>query len=186
MDTIFMNSKNSKTSEPHLLMPKLTDKLDLTSGEESITLPNLGIYYKWKNIKSSQNNNTFKKSAQTRNDKFELPDGSCSVSDIQDYFEHILKKHGKITDNPSIRIYVHKIENRTIFKIRTGYSFELLTPETMKLLGSTKNTITKEKNGEKYHILKLQQQYQFTVILLILFPNKLFGCSNKFYAVKNI
>ena len=186
MDTIFMNSKNSKTSEPHLLMPKLTDKLDLTSGEESITLPNLGIYYKWKNIKSSQNNNTFKKSAQTRNDKFELPDGSCSVSDIQDYFEHILKKHGKITDNLSIRIYVHKIENRTIFKIRTGYSFELLTPEIMKLLGSTKNTITKEKNGEKYHILKLQQQYQFTVILLILFPNKLFGFSNKFYAVKNI
>ena len=186
MDTIFMNSKNSKTSEPHVLMNKLTDKLDLTSGEESITLPNLGIYYKWKNIKSSQNNNTFKKSAQTWNDKFELPDGTCSVSDIQDFFEHILKKHGKNTDNPSIRIYVHKIENRTIFKIRTGYSFELLTAETMKLLGSTKNTITKEKNGEKYHILKLQQQYQFTVILLILFPNKLFGFSNKFYAVKNI
>ena len=82
------------------------------------------------------------------NDKFELPDGSYSVSDIQDYFEYILKKHGEDIDKPSVQIYVNKIENRVIFKIKNGYSLELLTPEAMKLLGSTENKITKDKNGE--------------------------------------
>ena len=87
MDTIFMNSENSKTSKPHVLILKLTDKLDLRRGEKSIALSNLSIYYAWKNIKSSYNNNKFKISAPTWNDEFELPDGSYSVSDIQDYFE---------------------------------------------------------------------------------------------------
>ena len=91
MDTIFMNSKKSKTSKPHILILKLTDKLDLRRGEKSIALSNLSIYYTWKNIKSSYNNNKFKISAPTRNDKFELPDGSYSVSDIQDLFGYILK-----------------------------------------------------------------------------------------------
>ena len=71
-----------------------------------------------------------------------------SVWDIQDYFEYILKKHGESTDKPSLQIYVNKIENRVTFKIKDGYSVELLTPETMKLLGRTENKITKEKNGE--------------------------------------
>ena len=84
-----MNSENSKTSEPYVLILKLTDKLDLRRGEKSIALSNLSIYYTWKNIKSSYNNNKFKISAPTWNDKFELPDGSYSVSDIQDYFEYI-------------------------------------------------------------------------------------------------
>ena len=92
MDTIFMNFEYSKTSEPHVLILKLTDKLDLRRGEKSIALSNLSIYYTWKNIRSSYNNNKFKISAPTWNDKFELPDGSYSVSDIQDYFEYILKK----------------------------------------------------------------------------------------------
>ena len=86
----------------------------------------------------------FKISAPTWNDKFELPDGSYSVSNIQDYFECILKKHGENTDKPSVQIYVNKIENRVTFKIKNGYSLELLTPETMKLLGSTKYKITKD------------------------------------------
>ena len=103
MDTIFMNSQNSKTSEPHILILKLTDKLDLRRGEKIIALSNLSIYYTWKNIKSSYNNNKFKISAPTCNDKFQLPDGSCSVSDIQDYFEYILKKHGENIDNPSVK-----------------------------------------------------------------------------------
>ena len=98
--------------------------------------------------KSSNNNNKFEISAPTWNNKFELPDGSYSVSDIQDYFEYILKKHNEKIDNPSIKIYVNKIENRITFKIKTGYYLELLTPETMKLLGSTENKITKNKNGE--------------------------------------
>ena len=87
-----MNSENSKTSEPHVLILKLTDEFDLRRGERNVALTNLSIYYTWKNIKSLYNNNKFKISAPTWNDKFELPDGSYSVSDIQDYFEHFLKK----------------------------------------------------------------------------------------------
>ena len=79
--------------------------------------------------KSSYNNNKFKISAPTWHDKFELPDGSYSVSNIQDYFEYIQKKHGENTENPSIRIYVNKIENRITLKIKNGYSLELLTSE---------------------------------------------------------
>ena len=89
MDTIFMNSKNSTTSKPHILILKLTNKIDLRLGEKVIALSNLSIYYTWKNIKSSYNNK-FKISTSTWNDEFELPDGSYSVSDIQDYFEYIL------------------------------------------------------------------------------------------------
>ena len=147
MDTIFMNSENSKTSEPYVLIIKLNDKLDLRRGEKIIALSNLSIYYTWKNIKSSYNNNKFKISAPTWNNKFELPDVSYSVSNIQDYFEYIFKKHGENTDKPSVQIYVNEIENRATFKIKDGCSLELLTPETMKLLESTKNKITKDKNG---------------------------------------
>ena len=107
--------------------------------------------------KSSYNNNKFKISALTWNDKFELPDGSYSVSNIQDYFEYILKKHGENIDKPSVKIYVNKIENRITFKIKNGYSLELLTPETMKLLGSTENKITKDKNGENVPHLEITE-----------------------------
>ena len=88
-----MNSENRKTSKSHVLLLKLNNKLDLRIGETIIALLNLSIYYTWKNIKSSYNNNKFKISAPTWNGKFELPDGTYSVSDIQDYFEYILKKH---------------------------------------------------------------------------------------------
>ena len=134
-----MNSENSKTSKSNVLALKLTNKLDLRIGEKTIALSNLSIYYTWKNIKSSYNNNKFKISAPTWNDKFELPDEAYSVSDIQDYFKYILEKHGENIDEPSVQIYVNKIENRITFKIKKGYSLELLTHGTMKLLGSTKN-----------------------------------------------
>ena len=88
-----MNSENSKTPKPHVLILKLTKKLDLRIGKKVIVLSNLSIYYTWKNKKSSYNNNKFKISAPTWNDKFELPGGWYSVSDIQDYFQHVLKKH---------------------------------------------------------------------------------------------
>ena len=144
-----MNSENTKTSEYHVLVLKLTDKLDLRRGQKTVALSNLSIYYMWKNIKSSYNNNNkFKMPAPTWNEEFELPDGSYSVSDIQDYFGYILKKHSESVDNPSIGIYVNRIENRITFKIKSGYYLELLTPETMKLLGSTESKITKGKNGE--------------------------------------
>ena len=95
MDTIFMNSENSRTSEYHVLVLKLADKLDLRRGQKSVALSNLSIYYTWKNVKSSYNNNKSKIFALTWSDEFELPDGSYSISDIQDYFEYILKKHSK-------------------------------------------------------------------------------------------
>ena len=89
-----MNSENSKTSKSNVLILKLTNKLYLRMGEKVIALSNLSIYYTWKNIKSSCNNNKFKTSAPTWNNKFELPDGLYSVSDMQDYFEYSLTKHG--------------------------------------------------------------------------------------------
>ena len=92
MDTIFMNSENSRTSEYHVLVLKLTDKLDLRGGQKSVALSSLSIYYTWKNIESSYNNNKFKISAPTLSDRFELSDVSYSISDIQDYFEYIFKK----------------------------------------------------------------------------------------------
>ena len=93
-----MNSENSKTSEPHILKLKLTHKLHLGIREKVITSSNLSIYYVWKNIKSSYNNK-FKISASTWNEEFTLPDGSYSISDIQDYSEYILKKHGQKINN---------------------------------------------------------------------------------------
>ena len=157
MDTIFMNSKNSRTSEYHVLVLKLTDKLHLRRDQKSVALSNLSIYYTWKNMKSSYNNNKFKISPPTWSDEFELPDGSYSISDIQDYLEYILKKHSENADNPSIRRYVNKIENRFTFKIKNGFYLELLTPKTMKLLGSTESKITKDKNGENMPHLEIAE-----------------------------
>ena len=82
MDTIFINSENSKTSKQNVLVLKLTNKLDLGIGEKVIALSNLSVSYTWKNIKSLYNNNKFKISVPTWNDKFESHDGSYSVSDI--------------------------------------------------------------------------------------------------------
>ena len=182
-----MNSENSRTSEYHALVLKLTDKLDIRRGQKSVALSNLSIYYTWKNIKSSYNNSKFKISAPTWSEEFKLPDGSYSISDIQDYFEYILKKHSENVDNPSIRIYVNKIENRIIFKIKNGYYFELLNPETIKLLGSTESKITKDKNDEDgphlelaelvlVHCSPVNNNYQQDSRILYAFvPNKPFG-----------
>ena len=116
-----------------------------------------------------------------------LPDGSYSISDIQEYFKYILKKHGENTDKPSIQIYVNKIENRITFKIKNGSSLELLTKETMKLLGSTESRITKDKNGENVPHLKLTEvvlvhcnmvnndYQQDSRVLYTFVPNKSFG-----------
>ena len=165
-------------------MLKLIDK---RRGKKTVTLSNLSIYYTWKNIKSSYNNNKFKISAPTWNEEFELPDGSYSISDIQDYFESILKKHSESVDNPPIRIYVNRIENRITFKIKSAYYLELLTPETMKLLGSSESKITKDKNGENVprlevvelvliHCNLVDNDYQQDSRILYAFvPNKTFG-----------
>ena len=118
MDTTFINSGNSKMSEPHVLILKLTNKLDLRIDEKIIALSNLSIYYTRKNIKNSYHSNKFKMSELTWNNEFELPDGSYSVSEIQGYFEYILKKHGENTNKPSVQIYVNKTKDRVTFKLK--------------------------------------------------------------------
>ena len=120
-------------------------------------MSNLSIYYTWKNIGKPYKNNRFKISAPTWDEECELPNGSYSTSDIQDYFEYVLKKHEEKIVNPSIRISINKIENRVTFKIKTGYYLELLTPETMKLRGSTNSKITKYKNGENVRYLEITE-----------------------------
>ena len=182
-----MNSENSKTPKLHVLILKLTNKLDLRLGEKILALSTLSIYYTLKNMKSPQNNNKFNISAPTWHDKFELPYGSYSVSDIEDYCEYILTKHGEDIDKPSLQIYVNKIETRVTFKIKNGYSLVLLTSETMKLLGSTKNKISKTKNGGNVSHLEITEvvlvhcdivnnDYQQDPRVLYAFvPNKPFG-----------
>ena len=187
MDTIFMNSENSRTSEYHVLVFNHTDKLDLRRGQKTVALSNLSIYDTWKNIKSLYNNNKFKISAPTWSEEFNLLDGSYSIPDVQDYFEYILKKNGENVDNPSIIVYVNKIENRITFKIKNEYYLELLTPETMKLLGSIENKITKDKNSENVPHLEVVElvlvhwnlvnnnYQQHSRILYTFVPNKTFG-----------
>ena len=129
-----MNTSNSKTNESNRCVYQLTDKLNLKNPNKNIALANLSNYYAWKNIKSEYNNHKFKIHARTWNDEFNLPNGSYSASDIQDYFEYIIKKHETITDNPPAQIYENKIKKRIVFKIKTSYKLELLTEETMQLL----------------------------------------------------
>ena len=147
METIFMNTENSKTNEPHRFKLDLTDKLNLKNPNKNMASVNLSIYYTWKNIKSKYNNNKSKISAPTWNDTFDLPDGSCLIADIQDYFKFIIKKHETLTEKPPIQIYPNKIKNKIVFKIKTDYKLELLTPETMRLLGSTKKDVDSDKNS---------------------------------------
>ena len=183
-----MNTKNSQTTELHRFRLALADKLNLKNPNKHMVLAaNLSIYYTWKNIKSVYNNNKFKISAPTQNDEFDLPDGSYTISDIQDYFEHIIKKHGTIANNHPVQIYVNKIKSRIVFKIKTGYKLELLSPETMKLLGSTKKDVDQDKDVEDVsklesvevvliHCNLVNSNYQQASKALFTFlPNKQFG-----------
>ena len=165
----------------------LTDKINLKINDKYVALSSLSNYHTWNNIKKPYKNNKLKISAPTWNEAFELPDGSYSVSDIRDYFEYIIKKHGTVTGNPSMMIYVDKIENRITFKIETEYYLKLLTPETLKLLGSTKNKITKDENVENVPHLKINEvvlvhcniinndYQQDSRVLYTFLPNKSFG-----------
>ena len=151
-----------------------------------MALANLSIYYTWKNIKSEYSNNKFKISAPTWNETWDLPDGSYSTSDIPDYFEFIVKKHETLTDNSPIKIFSNKIKNRIVFKINTGYKLEWLTPEAMKLLGSPKKVVDKDKNGQNVtklesvevvlvHCNFVKNDYQHALKVLFSFvPNKKF------------
>ena len=187
METFFMNTKNSKTSEPHSFKYNLIDKLDFKNRNKNMALANLSIYYTWKNIKLIYNNNKFKISAPTWNDTFDLPDGSYNIPAIQNYIEYVIKKHETIADTAPILIYANKISKRIVFKIKTGYKLELLSKETMKLLGSTSNIINADKNSENVprlangetvlvHCNLINISYQQASRVLFTFePNKQYG-----------
>ena len=178
-----MNTLNSKKNESSKFIYQFTDKLNLKNPNKNMALANLSIYYTWKNIKSEYKSNKFKISAPTWNDEFDLPNGCYSVSDIQYYFQYIIKKHETLADNPPVQIYLNKIKNRIIFKVKTGYKLELLTEETMQLLGSLKQVIDQNKNGEimprletveavLVHCILVNNSYQ---VLFTLVLNKQFG-----------
>ena len=152
----------------------------MKDSKKNMVLSNLSIYYTWKNIQSECNNNKFKISAPAWNDTFDLPDGSYSIEDIQDYFEFIINKHETLSENPPV-------QNRIFFSIKMGYKLELLTPETMKLLESGKKDVDKYKDGENVpklesvevvlvHSNLVKNDYQHTSNVLFTFvPNKHFG-----------
>ena len=188
METIFMNTENSKTDESNKFICQFTDKLDLkTQNNKNIELVNLNIYYTWKTIKFAYNNNKFKVSAPTWNNQFDLLHGSNSISDIQDYLEFIIKNQEALPENPPIHIYTNKIKSRIVFKVKSGYKLELLSPETIKLLGSTKKDVDKGKDGEDVpklesvevvlvHCNLVNNSYQQASKVLFTFvPNKQFG-----------
>ena len=182
-----MNTANSKTKHSNKFVYNFTDKFNLKSPNKNIALANLCIYYTWKNVKSDYNNNKFKISAPTWNDMFDVPDGSCSIAALQNYFEYIIKKHETITDVSPVLIYVNKINNRIVFKIKSGYKLELLSKETMKLLGSSTDTIDGDKNSELVPKLEsvdlglvycnvVNNSYQKASKVLFTFvPNKKYG-----------
>ena len=183
-----MNTEDSKANESNKFIYQFTDKLNLkTPNNKNIGLVNLSIYYTWKNIKSAYNNNKVKISTPTWNDEFDLPDGFYSISDIQDYFEFIINKHETLAENPPIQIYLNKIKNRIVLKIKTGYKLELVSLEIMKLLRSTKQDVDKDKDEEdvpKLESIKValvdcnivnNSYQQASKVLFTFVPNKQFG-----------
>ena len=182
-----MNTLNSKTNESNKFIYQFTDKINLKNPNKNMTLANLSIYYTWKNIKSGYNNNKFKILAPTWNDTFDFPNGSYLIADIQNYFEYIIKKHETITDNAPVLIYVNRIKNRIIFKIKSGYKLELLSKETMQLLGSSGNTIDSDEDGQLVSKLEVVEvvlvhcnlvnntYQQASKVLFTFVPNKQFG-----------
>ena len=172
METFFMNSKNSKTNEPNRLKYDLIDKLDLkNSNKKNMAVANLSMYYTWKNVKSIYKNNKLKISAPTWNETFDLPDGSYNISEIQDYFEYIIKKHETIGETAPMLIYANTITNRIVFKIKTGYKLELLSKETMKLLARLGNV-----EIVLVHCNLVNNRYQqHSRVLFTFVPNKQYG-----------
>ena len=172
---------NLKDSDYH------QQKTNLKNLNKNIALDNLSICYTWKNIKSTYRNNKFKISAPIWNDTFDLADGSYSIADIQDYVEFIIKKHENLTRNPPVQIYPNKIKNRIVFKVKTGCKLELLSSETMRLLGNTKKDVDQDKDGEDVpklesvevalvHCDLVNKNYQQTSKVFFFFvPNKQFG-----------
>ena len=115
------------------------------------------MYYRQRNIKRSHKNNKFKIAAPRWYEQLQLPDGSYSVSDIQNYFEYTIKKYDTLIDNSPKRIYVMTIENKVIFRVKTGYCLEPLTPQTMKSFSSKKSKMTEDENGKNVPSLEIAE-----------------------------
>ena len=187
METFFMNTKNSKTNESHRFKYDLIHKFDLKHLNENMALANLSIYYTWKYVKSIYKNNKFKISAPTWNEMFDLPDELYNIPAIQNYLEHIIKKHKTISDTAPILIYANNVINRIVFKIKTRYKLELLSEEIMKLLGSTSSIIDKDKNSDTVpklenvevvlvHFNLVNNRYQqHSRVLFTFVPNRQYG-----------
>ena len=122
----YLFGEDNESSEPYRFKYDLIDKLDLRNPNKNIALANLCIYYTWKNVRSIYKSSKFKISAPTWNETFDLPDGSYNISEIQDYFEYIIKKHETFAETAPKLIYANNITNRIVFKIKTGYKLELL------------------------------------------------------------
>ena len=127
----------------------LSQRLDLRRSNKHVALHNWSIYYTWKKITKQYEINKHKIIALTWHDEFELPDGSYSASNIQDYVEYVTKNHETLIIVPPIHVYINRVNNRLLFKIKAGCKLELQTLETMALFGSTEKIIDKTKNGEK-------------------------------------
>ena len=134
METIFMNTESSKTNEQYKCVLNLSHRLRLRSSDKHVALQSLSIYYTWKNIRKQCETNKLKIITQTWNDKFELSDASYSVSDIQDCIKYIIKKHEALTAIPPIHVYINRISNRLLFKIKGGSKLELKTSETSEII----------------------------------------------------
>ena len=188
-----MNTENSKTNEPHKFVLNLSQRLDLRTSDKHVAPKTFikSVYYTRKNIRKQYKNNKLKVIVLTWNDEFELPDGSYSVTNNQEYIEHIIKKHEALTAIPAINVYINRINNRLVFKMmdvkvdnrKDGYKLELQTPKTMKLFGSTKKFIGKTKIGEKTPSLEVVEvvlaqcnlvdnQYEKYKVLYTFTPNK--------------
>ena len=171
-----MNTLNSTAIESNKFIYLLTDKLNLKNVNKNMALANLSIYYTLNNLKSEYNNNKLMISALTWNYELNLPYGSYSVLDIEDFF-----------DNPPVQIDANKIKNRTVFKIKRGSKLELLSKETMQLLGSSNKDIDENKDREivpkletvevvLLHCNLVNSNYQQTSKTLYTFvPNNQFG-----------
>ena len=182
-----MNTANSKAKHLKKIVYNFTDKLNLKNPNKNVALANLSIHYTRENVKSDYNNNKFKISAPTWNDMFDVPDGSYSIAALQNYFEYIIKKHETIADVSPVLIYENEINNRIVFKIKSGYKLELLSKETMRLLVSSTDTIDGDKNSELVpklesvdlvlvHCNLVNNSYQQASKILFTFvPNKKYG-----------
>ena len=155
MEIIFMNTENSKINKSHKFVFNLSQRFYLGSLDKHVTLQNLSIYYTRENTRKEYEIINFKIIAATWNDQFELPDGFYLLSVIQDYTELIIKKHETITIFPPIHVYINRINNRSVFKIKDGCKLELETPETMKLFWQDKKVDRIKKNAEKVPSLEV-------------------------------